>query len=210
MRENKARTKDERTRNWTFVVYPESAPKNWRELIDEQHIQWVESPLHDNDMNEDGSTKKPHWHILLMFEGNKSFEQIKELTDKLNCPIPQKVASAKGLVRYMAHMDNPDKVQYDKSLIIGHGGADVAELLKPTSSTRYQLIGEMMDFVKEKNIVEMKDLLYYARVERFDDWFPLLCDNSAYIMNALIKSNRHSTENPPRVVKVDENGEVIE
>ncbi|EMW5946733.1 replication protein, partial [Enterococcus faecium] len=23
------KTKDERTRNWTFVVYPESAPENW-------------------------------------------------------------------------------------------------------------------------------------------------------------------------------------
>ncbi|HBM8385896.1 TPA: replication protein, partial [Enterococcus faecium] len=29
------KTKDERTRNWTFVVYPESAPENWREFLDE-------------------------------------------------------------------------------------------------------------------------------------------------------------------------------
>jgi len=30
--------------------------------------------------------------------------------------------------------------------------------------------------------------------ERFDDWFPLLCDNSAYIMDSYIKSNRHRAE----------------
>lgn len=41
----------------------------------------------------------------------KSFEHIKELTDKLNVPNPQKCASAKGLIRYMIHFDNPDKVQ---------------------------------------------------------------------------------------------------
>ena len=44
---SKSQGKDERTRNWTFVIYPESAPKNWRDVLDEQHIQWVESPLHE-------------------------------------------------------------------------------------------------------------------------------------------------------------------
>jgi len=187
-------TKDERTRNWTFVVYPESAPTNWRDILEEQHIQWVESPLHDKDTNEDKTPKKPHWHVLLLHPGKKSFDQIKSLTDSLNAPIPQKVANAKGLVRYMVHMDNADKYQYDKSMIIGHGGVDVAEYLKPTSSTRYQLIKDMMDYVREQNITEMEDLLVYASVERFDDWFPLLCDNSAYIMGAMIKSRRHRAE----------------
>lgn len=189
--------KDERIRNWTFILYPESAPENWRDILDEEHIQWIESPLHDKDKNADAQPKKPHWHILMLYEGKKSFEQMKELTDKLHAPIPQKTASARGMVRYMAHLDNPEKVQYSQSDIIGHGGADVAEYLKPTSSSRYQLIKEMMDFVREKNIIEMEDLLTYASNERFDDWFPLLCDNSAYIMGSMIKSRRHRSERSP-------------
>ncbi|EFF22076.1 replication protein, partial [Enterococcus faecium E1636] len=40
-------------------------------------------------------------------------------------------------------------------------------------------------------ITEIKDLIDYAMSERFDDWFPLLCDNSAYIIGQYIKSNRH-------------------
>lgn len=194
---------DERTRNWTFVVYPESAPENWKDILDAEHIQWIESPLHDRDLNPDGEAKKAHWHVVVLFAGKKSFSQVKELTDSLHSPIPQKVANAKGVIRYMAHMDNPEKFQYKPSEIIGHGGVDVAEYLKPSSSSRYHLIGEMIDFVRENNIVEMKDLLYYARSERFDDWFPLLCDNSAYIMNSLIKSNRHAMQIDP------ETGEVL-
>lgn len=211
----KSRTADDRTRNWTFVVYPVEgnppAPENWRDILDEEHIQWIESPLHDRDIDATGVPKKPHIHVLVMYEGKKSFEQIKEITDKLNAPIPQKCSNAKGLVRYMAHLDNPKKFQYDKGLIIGHGGADVAEYLKPTSSSRYQLIREMMDFVREKNIIEMEDLLVYASSERFDDWFPLLCDNSAYIMGAMIKSRRHRTECHVKLVQVDEEtGELVE
>lgn len=192
MSEKKASTKDERTRNWTFVVYPDSAPQNWREIIDEDHIQWIESPLHDQDKDANDEMKKAHWHVLLMYGGLKSYKQIEELTQRINATIPQKCASTKGLVRYMVHMDNPEKFQYSRSEIIGHGGADVAEYLKATGASRYLLIREMMDYVKENHVTEMNELIYYAMAERFDDWFPLLCDNSAYIMNALIKSNRHS------------------
>lgn len=200
-----------RTRSWTFILYPDSAPENWRKIIDEEHIQWVESPLHSKDINSDNTQKKSHWHILLMFESVKDYGQVKEITDKLNATTPQKCNGAKGLVRYMAHLDNPEKVQYNIADIIGHGGADVAELLKPNSSERYVLIREMILYVKQNQITEMSDLVEYAMMERFDDWFPLLCDNSAYIMGTVIKSYRHKIERPIKVVRVDkETGEIKE
>jgi len=201
--------KDDRTRNWTCILYPTkeqlaaigsdydgsdgygSLPDNWRDILDEEHIQWIESPLHDKDTNPDKTKKKPHWHIVLLFEGNKSYEQVKDIIDKLNAPTPQKCASVKGTVRYMAHLDHGDKFQYDKASIIGHGGADVAEYLKPTSSSRYQLIGEMRQWVNENNCVEFCDLMDYAYQEHPDDWVPMLCDNSTYVMGEYIKSRRN-------------------
>lgn len=200
-----------RTRSWTFVLYPESAPENWRDILDEEHIQWIESPLHDKDKNADGSMKKPHWHILLMYESVKTYEQVKEVTDKLMATIPQKCNGSKGLVRYMAHLDNPEKFQYSISEIIGHGGADVAELLKPTSSDRYNLIREMSQFIRDNDIVEYEDLWYYAMENRYDDWFPLLCDNSSYAIGCLLKSRRHRLQQPIRNSKVNkETGEVLD
>ena len=197
MREAKAKKhagkKLGRTRNWTFLVYPESAPENWRDIINAKHIAWIESPLHEGEMNPDNEgEKKAHWHVMLMFENHKTFEQVLEFTKQINSPIPQKVNSAVGLVRYMVHMDDPKKKQYSVSDIKAHGGADVMAFLKPTSSTRYQYISEMMDFIKENSIMELSDLLDYARQERLEDWFPLLCDNSAYIIGQYIKSCRHS------------------
>lgn len=190
MSKNKKK-KDERTRNWTFVVYPESAPENWKELLNELHVPWVESPLHDKDKNPDGELKKSHWHVMLMFSSNKSYAQIKEITNQLRSPNPQKVANAKGMIRYFVHMDNPEKYQYEKNDIVSHGGADIASYLASTTQERYELIKEMMSFINENGILEMKDLLDYAMKERFEDWFPLLCDNSAYIVDSYIKSNRH-------------------
>ena len=183
--------KEQRTRNWTFVLYEDSAPENWRELLEEQFLEWVESPWHDKDVNADGEPKKKHKHILLMFGGVKSYEQVKEITDLLHAPIPQRCHNAKAMVRYMAHLDNPEKAQYDVSEIIPHGGVDLAELLRPSSSERYTLIKEMIDYVRSAAVTEFQDLMDYAAAERFDDWFPLLCDSCAFVVGQYIKSQRH-------------------
>ena len=142
----------QRTRNWTFIVYPESAAENWRELLDEEHLEWIESPLHDRDVNATGEPKKPHIHVLVLYGGVKTFEQVEPLTERLRGTIPQRCANAKALVRYMVHMDNPEKAQYDVGGIVGHGGVDVAELLRPSSSERYALIREMIAYVRQRKL----------------------------------------------------------
>ena len=194
MSSEKSRGHD-RTRVWSAIVYPESAPSNWRELLDEQHIEWAESPLHEFDVNETtGEVKKSHWHVVLAFDGPKSYEQVSELLSPLNCPAPQKCHSLKGAVRYFAHLDNPEKHQYSTSEIIGHGGFDVAAALAPTSARRYELIREMQAWCFQEDCNEFTDLMDYAAREHFDDWFPLLCDSCAYVMTQYLRSRRAKSE----------------
>lgn len=180
-----------RTRSWNIIVYPESAPSNWRDVLDDMHLEWIESPLHDKDINATGEPKKPHYHVTICFSGVKSYDQVLEITKALNCPIPQRCHNAKASVRYMAHLDNPDKAQYNVFDIKPHGGIDVSELLRPSSSERYELIRDMMIFVKDNCIIEFQDLMDYAMQHEYDTWFPLLCDNSAYVVGNYIKSQRH-------------------
>ena len=94
----------------------------------------------------------------------------------------------------MAHLDNPEKAQYSVSAIRGHGGFDVTAALAPSSAQRYELIREMQEWCRENCCIEMQDLMDYAREERFDDWFPLLCDSCCIVMNSYIKSARHRME----------------
>lgn len=186
---------DGRARVWTAIVYPESAPNDWRDILDAEHIEWAESPLHDCDINPGtGEVKKAHWHIVLAFEGKKSYEQVCDILAQINAPVPQRCHALKGAVRYFAHLDNPEKFQYPASKIVGHGGFDVRAALAPTSAQRYELIREMQDWVSENGITEIQDLMDEARCHRFDDWFPLLCDSCSYVMGAYIKSQRHRKE----------------
>lgn len=187
--------KDTRTRNWSIIIYPESAPENWRAILDDSHIEWIESPLHEFDVNPTGEVKKPHYHLLLLFGGVKSYDQVCEFIKPLNGPIPQRCHNARAMVRYFSHLDNPDKFQYSISDIIPHGGVDVSELLKPSSSERYSMIKEMCEFVGANNITDFYELMDYAMDNEFTTWWPLLCDSSAYIVNQYIKSNRQRIQN---------------
>ena len=186
--------KDTRTRMWTFVLYPESAPADWRDQIDDYHMQWIESPLHDADMNADGTPKKPHIHILLLYESHKTYEQVLEVTQKVNATVPQKCHAARGLVRYMAHLDNPEKAQYDRALIRGHGGADVGEYLKLSSSESMELQKEIIRFVIDNDLTEYVDLVTYA-LENRQDWFEELTCRSFNAVQ-IIKSRRHCGRKP--------------
>jgi hypothetical protein len=184
----------ERTRNWSVIVYPESAPENWRDILDQEHIKWVESPLHDSDINSTGEQKKPHWHIVLMFDSNKTYEQVKSITDKLNTVVPQKCNSVEGSVRYMIHIDNPEKFQYNRDDIVVHGNVDISKYFEMSLSQKYALIDEMSQFIINYDVVEFMDLKAYAMQER-PDWNEVLHGASYEIIN-LIKSRRHGGRKP--------------
>ena len=193
MSETKSRAvpKDGRSRTWNLIVYPESAPSNWREILDDMHFQWIESPLHDSDINATGEPKKPHFHVTFVFEGKKSQEQIEDIVSELHCPRPQICLDVRGSVRYMAHMDNPEKFQYAPSGVVGHGGIDPKDYMMPSSSCRHQFIREMMQWCDEYGIVEFYDLLSYAAECKPDTWFPVLCDSNARLLEMYLRSKRN-------------------
>lgn len=180
--------KDDRVRTWTFIVYPESAPENWRELLDEYHIPWVESPLHDKDINPDGSVKKAHWHVILLFDGKKSYEQVKELTDTINAPIPQKTANTKGLVRYLIHMDNPEKYQYKRDEIVCHCGADIDEYFALSVSSRRAVLWEIIDFIQDSRVENFSDFIGFCLETENREWFDIAMNHNTLAINKVIDS----------------------
>ena len=172
-------------RDWTFVVYPESAPENWRTILDETFMRWVESPLHDKDVNADGEIKKPHWHILLSSDGPVTQTTVQKIIEPLNCPNSQKVGSAKGLVRYMVHLDNPEKYQYSLDEIVGHNGADVASYFELTATNKLVLMKEMISFIYENNIDNYAEFLMLC-IEKSDDWFNVAINYNTLAINKMI------------------------
>ena len=86
-----AEKKNTKKRNWAFVLYPESAPEDWKEQLQLAGLQCAISPLHDKDLNADGTPKKAHYHIILVYGNPTTYNNVKTLTDRLNKTIPQQL-----------------------------------------------------------------------------------------------------------------------
>lgn len=186
-------SKEHRKRNWVFVLYPESAPENWRELLREQLIPGYISPLHCDDENPDGTVKKHHHHVMLCFKGLKSYEQVKEITDMLNAPAPQPCKDIRAYARYLCHLDNPEKAQYAPNEVESLSGLDYLETIKCAADTDTAL-SEMMDFCIEQGCYSFFRLSNYARKNRLD-WFRVLSSQRTVFLTAWLKSMEWEIKN---------------
>lgn len=169
---------NKRGRSWTFMLYLDSAPDNWIDILNSLHTPVVISPFHDKDINPDGTPKKPHYHILLLFDGNKSYSQVYSFVKKLNSPIPQLVENTKGMVRYFIHIDNPEKYQYNRSDMRTLGYIDLDSFFEVSYTQRIILISEMIDYISTNSVEIYADFVDYARNYRRNDWFSVLISQS--------------------------------
>ena len=67
--------------------------------------------LHDKDINEDGSLKKPHWHVIV-YSKNSFWNTA--LAEKLGIPVNyiQEVRNLDLMLEYLIHANEEDKHQY--------------------------------------------------------------------------------------------------
>lgn len=177
-----------RTRNFATIVYPDSAPSDWLEILEQTFVPCFISPLHDKDLNQkaEKELKKAHYHVIVMFDSVKTNEQAKELFDKINAVGCERVASLRGYARYLIHMDNPEKAQYNATDIKQLGGADWHKAIA-TTNDKYTAIREMCSFCIESGITSYAELFEYSMLNR-EDWFRVLCDSATVVIKEYLKS----------------------
>lgn len=182
-----------RTRNWASIVYPESAPDKWIDILKESKVTFIISPLHDSDVNADGERKKEHYHVILLFDGVKTSAQASAVFDTVNGVGCEPVTTLRGYARYLCHLDNPEKAQYDINQVVTFGAVDYTGVIGlPTD--KYYSIAEMMDFCDRNNIISYAALIRYAR-DNNEIWFRILCDSGTLVMKEFIKSRTWEVTN---------------
>lgn len=198
---------DKRVRNYACVVYPESAPENWQAILEMHFVPAYISPLHENDVDPQNQPKKPHHHVMIMFDGKKTMEQAKEIFDSIGGVGCEIVKSIRGYARYLCHLDNPEKAQYDPSLVRCIGGCDYISTIG-LALDKYTALGEMMLFCDEHNILSFAVLAKYAKSNE-PGWFRCLCDSGTVFMREFIKSRSWSVDAGNYALIDEVTGEII-
>ena len=197
-----------KTRNWVTVLYPESAAEGWKDILRGWCCQALLSPLHDKDKDPTGEAKKPHYHLLVMFDGPRSQSLMEEQFKTLGGVGCQACNSARGYARYLCHMDNPEKYQYPVEQVEAFGGANYLDIIA-LESDRRATIAEMCDWCDAEGCISFAELCREAR-KNHPTWWQAITSNSTMIMFRYIRSledemdkGRFRKPVPPTVVEME-------
>ena len=120
---------------WTFVLWEhayETGDTAFRTYVARKLSDFplpaLVSPIHDRDLKEDGQLSEPHVHVIVLFEQPQRYTtalaMLRDCCDFHSLKYLQPVANLRALERYLCHLDNPEKVQYNVDEVIECAGAE--------------------------------------------------------------------------------------
>lgn len=183
----KAREPPNKSKYFCCVLYPDSSTYDVDKVIislAEEHLTFAVSPLHDRDTEDNGTLKKPHFHLLLAYSSATTLNNIRGWFNA--CGMPESelhsvrvCASGVGYYRYLTHKDNPEKIQYDDNDIRVFNDSD--ELFKKFSKSAGEKIDDLVhifQIVDELNTISFHSLIQYLMLNE-RDLFKMLTSSSA-------------------------------
>lgn len=183
----KIRNPPSKSKYFCCMLYPDSSTYDVDTIIKalaEEHLTFAVSPIHDRDLEDDGSPKKGHFHLLLAYSSATTLNNIRSWFNACGMPDSELhsvrvCASGVGYYRYLTHKDNPEKAQYDDNDIRVFNDFD--EVFKKFSNTEADKIDKLVrifQIVDELNTISFHNLIQYLMFN-YRDLFKMLTSSSA-------------------------------
>lgn len=190
---------------WEVILYPDSRPDFWQDVIEDTKVPCVLSPCHNMDRwtlkdeaknpeHRAGELKKPHFHLFIDY-GSGANKTEQQVTDDFVIPLngrehPELVKSARGMVRYLIHLDHPAKAQYRLDEIRFFNGYDVKDYFELSNAEVDDMSLKIREFIVDNSITEYSRLVDICAVTDLH-WFKYVRQNSLFF-TAYLRSFRHS------------------
>ena len=171
----------DRTRQFFFICYPESLPSPIDVCIRASCPDAYAYILHDSDYDINNQLKKLHYHVYLKFQNPRSYSSIgKQFGVASN--LVEYCRSPKASIRYMLHLDDPDKTSYypsdihsknvplDKYLKDNNENVDVLLLIERLQSHQDKTFGDFVAWTAVNNLYSVfrrsastyRDIFYHG------------------------------------------------
>lgn len=170
--ETKTKRVIEKSRHFAFLLYPESAPKNFIDKLSTLSEPIAISPLHDRDIAEVDSDgviryKKEHYHCLFVANNATTADAVrKKIQRKLSKEALAQVKicdSIKNYYDYLTHESKDaiakNKTRYSKSDIIHLNNFDIDRYTDVSKEVKDELLTTILDIIVDyrlANIVQLR------------------------------------------------------
>ena len=171
-----------------FIVYEDSAPSDWRDYLRGLGVEGFTSPLHNSDINEDGSAKKPHYHVIVYFSGVKSLDVVTELFKDIaaNGLVQVPIDTVKA-TEYLCHLNDEDKAYYDPRDVEGLGGLNYMSYISKRSKDKTDGLALLLLYIVRNNCFNFS-LLYLELLYTNRELFEILKSSNPTLLMNFIKS----------------------
>ena len=116
---------------------------------------------HDKDINEDGTTKKSHIHIL--FKVGDNARHLTRVAEEIGIqPNYLQGCNKKAMLLYLIHYRNEDKTKYNIEDVQGELKGELQKLVNRESKTEEERYKDIYNAILNKEIVNTTQLLKYA------------------------------------------------
>ena len=147
---------------WFCAILYEEDP-NFQYFFDyiRDNYEQVTYIKHDKDINEDGTTKKSHIHIL--FKVGDNARHLTRVAEEIGIqPNYLQGCNKKAMLLYLIHYRNEDKTKYNIEDVQGELKGELQKLVNRESKTEEERYKDIYNAILNKEIVNTTQLLKYA------------------------------------------------
>lgn len=180
---------NKRSRNFFLVSYlTEEEIMGYCHISTVRHFAFIK---HDKDVNEDGSLKEPHFHILIVFHNARTLSAVKsDFANRRQNTLCEVCEDVEGSFDYLTHRRHTNKVQYLLTDIISDDIAYFKGLVSHEDENRaFELVNDIICGKSPLYLLRRYGREYVINRNKYYEMANIICDNQLHNMNPLqIKS----------------------
>lgn len=191
-------TTKEKSRYFTFLLYPESVPADWKLKLETLDLPMAISPLHDKDVSPMGGYKKPHWHVIYVAKNPVTAESVRLrikrlLGDKSLAKVQIVEQGMESMYLYLTH-ESKDAIAkhkhvYPKEEIVLLNNFDIDRYIVLDVADQKEIKHRIIKMIKAYHLVNLMDLLGYLdvvglgelKVKQMDSVLDVIASNTGII-----------------------------
>lgn len=185
----------DKSRYFTFLLYPESIPEDWKLQLELLDIPMAISPLHDKDLSdsEDRKCKKAHYHVIYVAKNPVTADSVRKkikgaLGDKSVAMVQIVHASMENMYLYLTHESKDaiakNKYKYDKKDIKLINNFDIDRYITLDVEDKDDLLNDVCDMIDEHGLANIRELRRFVRVHGAEYNLP-----SMKVINSVLRSH---------------------
>lgn len=159
-----------------------------------------------------GEKKKPHRHVYLEKDYSAPLATWLNELVPLGVSYLEPIKNKRAYLRYLCHLDNPEKARYDVKDVIMLGGVDVTCIYDKTQRDADNLEFRILDFIvkhKVTNVTRLQQLLLHKAhdIEAYREVKAHYGYWAQYLRNCIFKAEIR-LDDSPKLLGVDSDGVV--